>query len=159
LEAKVEEMRMEIYVEGGRSSSESWTRAHRAPLDSLPNLSEGQKAYVSKLGLDGEAYARSLLAQELELPYLEKKAEKAARVIEKIGAARLFDLRVRGVLLNTLQGKYRFEVVSKEDRHDEIVVSEDLIDELLETGTESSERQIARILEFGLPGSWTVRAS
>lgn len=149
---------MEIRVDGNRSSSENWMRAQTASVQELPLLSHEQKSVAAKLGLDNEAYARSVLAGDLERKDLEKKAQQAAQLIERLAPRKISGLRVDSVWLKTLDGKFRFDVEFN-GSHALIFVSEDLVNELLESGSKLAEEQITRIIDLGLPASWATRAS
>ena len=149
---------MDVYVDGNRSSIENWTRAQTAPVQELPALTEEQKTVAGKLGLKDESYARSLYAGELERKNLEKKAEQAARLVERFASQKVPGLRVEQVWLKTFDRKFRFDV-DLNGSSALIFVSEDLIDDLLESGSRAAEEQIKRIIDVNLPASWTVRAS
>lgn len=149
---------MEVRVDGNRSSGENWMRAQTAPIQELPALSDEQKDIAAKLGQNDEAYARSLFAGDLERKNLEERAKQAAQVIERLASHRVPGLRLDSVWLKTLEGRFRFDL-DLNGIHTLIFVSEDVIDELLESGSRAAEEQIARIIDFSLPASWTVRAS
>jgi hypothetical protein len=149
---------MDIRVDGNRSSIENWAKAQTTPIQELPALTEEQRVVARKLGLKDESYARSLYAGDLERKNLEKKAEQAAQVIERLASQKVPGLRVDGVWLKTFDRKFRFDV-DLNGSSALIFVSEDLIDELFENGSRSSEEQIARIIDVSLPESWMVRAS
>jgi hypothetical protein len=149
---------MEIRVDGNRSSAENWTRAQTASVQELPSLSQAQKSVAAKLGLKDEDYARSVLAGDLERKDLEKRAEQAAQVIERLTPRNIAGLRVNSVWLKTFDGKSRFDVDFNES-HTLVFVAEDLINELLETGSKLAEERIARIIDLSLPTAWATRAS
>jgi hypothetical protein len=149
---------MEIRVDGSRSSSENWMRAETAPLQELPELSAEQRAAAASLGVRDEDDARNVLAFELERKDLEIKAQQAAHVIERLASEKVPTLRVDGVWLKTLDGKFRFDVESA-GSHSLIFVSEDLMNDLLESGSRIAEESIARIVDYSLPASWVARPS
>ena len=149
---------MQIHVDGNRSSSENWMRAQAAPPQTLPELSPEQRKVASRLGVENEAYARGVLAGDLERRELEEKAEKAARLIERLASRKVPGVLVESVWLKTFDGKFRFELESC-GRRTLIFVVEDLVNNVLESGSEQAEVEIGRILDAGLPGSWIPTAS
>jgi hypothetical protein len=76
-------------------------------------------------------YARQLLAINLGRKDLEKKAERAARLIERLASEKVRDVSVKAVWLKTFDGKYRFELESK-GRQSLLFVTEDVVDDVLE---------------------------
>ncbi len=149
---------MEIRVDGNRSSAENWMQAQKVSLQLLPELSNEQKIVADKLGISHEAYARSQYAGDLTRNDLAKKAELAAHLIERLAQAKVPGLVVDAVWLKTFDGKFRFELECNHSRA-LIWINEDLVDELLESGSKTAEEQIARIVEYGLPASWMAKAS
>ena len=137
---------MEIHVDGNRSSSENWMQARTVPPQELPQLSAEQRAVAAKFGMKESDYARQLLAINLGRKDLEKKAERAeraARLIERLASEKVRDVSVKAVWLKTFDGKYRFELESK-GRQSLLFVTEDVVDDVLESGSEFAEQQICK---------------
>jgi hypothetical protein len=149
---------MDVYIEGNRSSAESWMLAQNASKDLLPPLSDAQKAVADKLHIDHDAYARNVYAADLGRKELRAKAERAARVIERMAQIKVPGVVVGTVWLKTFAGKFRFEL-DLDRKHATILMNEDVIDELLESGSRMAEEQIARIVEYNLPTDWVAKAS
>ena len=149
---------MEIRVDGNRSSAENWMRAQNASIRELPILSPEQKTVANKLGLCDEDYARSAFAGDLERENLKKKAQQAARLIGQLASRKVPGIRVESVWLKTFDRKFRFDL--EFNGSDALIfVSEDLIDELFESGSRLAEEQLLRIVDLGLPSAWTAMAS
>ena len=150
---------MDIHISGNRASSESTLRAHLAPLQELPKLSAAQIQVAIKLRVKPEEYARSLLAFNLEEQHLRPKVLQAANLIERLARSKFTGLHVEEVWLNTFEEEYHFKVSAQEQRAVPVLLSEDLIDKVLESGSASAEHEIVRILEVNLPEGWAVRQS
>jgi hypothetical protein len=133
-------------------------RAQTAPVHDLPLLNEEERSVAAKLGFNSEDYARSILAGNLERKDLERKAEQAAQVIERLASRDVPGLRVRSVWLKTLDGKFRFDI-DFNGSSSVVFVSEDAMNDLLESGSRAAEENISRILDYGLPANWKARAS
>ncbi len=149
---------MEIRVDGNRSSSENWMRAQTASAGELPHLTPKQQEFAAKFGMSSDAFARRVLAEELGRKDLRQRAEQAARLIERLASKKGISLRVDQVWVKTLEGKLRFDVESA-SKHALIFVSEELMDELFESGSPSAEERISRIIDVSLPDSWLAQAS
>ena len=149
---------MDIRIDGNRSTAENWMLAQNASKDILPVLSEAQKTVADKLRISHEDYARSVYAGDLTRDELKAKTERAARLIERMAQSRVPDLTVDSAWLKTFDGKFRFDFDVNRN-HTAIWVDEDVVDELLESGSKTAEEKLARIVESGLLASWTVKAS
>ncbi len=149
---------MEIRIGGGRTTDEAWRIAHSTPVEKLPELNAEGKVAAAALGIKESEYARHLLAVKSGQQELEKKARKAALLVERTGSDKFANLHVHELWWDTMRGKFRFDLES-EGRSDSISISEDLIDEVLESGLDSAVQRISRVLEFGLPEAWMLQAS
>ena len=149
---------MEIRIDGNRSSSENWMRAQIASAEELPKLSDEERAVAAKFGSDYEGLARAIYAANLEHENLKEKAEKAARVVERIARRRVPEVNIGRVWLKTFEGKLRFDLDLQGDRST-IFVDEEVVDDLLDSGCSDAEDRIGRIIDFALPASWMARAS
>ena len=149
---------MEIRIDGSRSSAENWMQAQIISNQFLPELSDAQKVVADKMGISHEGYARSLYAGDLGRKELEGKAERIARLVEQVAQQKVPGIKVAAVWLKTLDGKFRFDC-NLDRSHSFILMDEDLLDELLESGSKAAEEQIVRIIEHSLPASWMMKAS
>jgi|SRR5665213_3959641 len=149
---------MDIRIDGNRSSAENWMLAQNASKELLPALDDAEKTVADQMGISHEAYARSMYAVDLTRNELKEKVERATRLIERIAQSKVPGLTVDSAWLKTLDGKFRFDFGLNRSRA-AIWVAEDLVDKFLESGSRTMEEQLARIVESGLPASWTVKAS
>lgn len=149
---------MEILVDGNRSSLENWTRAQKAPLDVLPALSDGDRVAAQQLHMSPEMYARSLYAVDLERSGLEQRAMLAGRAVERLAAKRIPGVQVTRIEWNTLAGKFRFGLEYRGNAA-EVVAVEDVLSNLLESGSAEAESCLERVIEYAVPTGWTMRAS
>ncbi|MHB1675335.1 MAG: hypothetical protein ACYCSP_13905 [Acidobacteriaceae bacterium] len=149
---------MDIYIDGNRSSAENWMLAQNASKELLPALSDAEKTVADKLRINHDAYARSAYAVDLTRNELGGKTERAARLVERMARSRVPGLTLDSAWLKTLEGRFRFDF-DLNGNHAAIWVDEDLMNELLESGSRAAEEQISRVVEYGLPASWVVRAS
>ena len=141
---------MEIVVEGSRSSSQSWLRAQNMPPEELPRLSIEQRTLAGRQGIPEEAFARSAKAKELSLPELVAKSETVGRLIENLAREKFFSVCVTEVALITFHG--RFEVrLEVNGTQVQLSVDEDLVDSLLQTGSEESEKRMRKVVDIHLP--------
>ena len=140
---------MQVFIEGSRSSSRDWMLAQTMPADQLPPLSLEQKQVAQQLGISEEAAARGVKARELSLPGLAHKAETVGRFVETVLRERFAEAFVEEVTLATLHG--RIEVRAQVQRRGVyLCISEDLVDEMLQTGSEESERKLRKIIQLNL---------
>jgi hypothetical protein len=140
---------MEIIIDGWRAGGEERKEAASVPIDQLPALSDEQRVVAKKLGISEEAYARSAYAGQKNQGRLIEKSMKFAKLLQKKLQARA-DFQLGTIRLDVL--KHRYEVVGTEDaRHVSFFVSEDLIDELLQSGSENAERSLDRVLDYAFP--------
>ena len=149
---------MEIRVDGSRSSAENWMLAQSASSEVLPALNDDQKKVADNMGISHADYARIFYAIDLTRNELMEKAEHAARLLENMARRKVPDLTVDAVWLMTFEGKFRFDFRFNQF-HSGVWVNEDLVDELLQSGSKAAEEQLARIIEFNLPASWIAKAS
>lgn len=140
---------MEIIIDGWRAGGEERKEAASVPADQLPALTDEQRVVARKLGISEEAYARSAYAGQKNQERLVEKSMKFARLLQKKLQGR-GDFQLGTIRLDVL--KHRYEVVgTEEQRQVTFVVSEDLIDELLESGSENAERNLDRVLDYAFP--------
>jgi hypothetical protein len=121
-------------------------------------MSPQQKEAAASLGISEESYARSHYAIELERGILTGKAEKAGHLVERLAQRNAPGLKVESVWLKTLDGKFRFDA-EWNNASFLIFLNEDVLDDLLESGSKSAEEQISRAIEYSLPSAKAARAS
>ncbi len=140
---------MEIVIDGWRAGGEERKEAASVPVGKLPALSDGQKEVAKKMGISEEDYARSAYAGRLNQERLIEKTKKFARLLQRKLQER-GDVEITNIRLDVL--RHRYEVAaSAGERPVSFVVSEELIDDLFQTGSESLERNLERVLEYALP--------
>ena len=140
---------MEIVIEGWRAGGEERKEAASVPVDQLPALTDEQKAVAKKLGISEEAYARSAYAGKRNQERLVEKTRRFADVLQRKLQARR-GVQLRRIRLDVLN--HRFDVVASEgDREFPFRVSEEMIDDLFQSGSESLERDLERVLDYALP--------
>jgi hypothetical protein len=149
---------MQVFVEGSRSTSDDWLWAQQLPASELPALSDEQKSFAEKLGISPEDYARSTKAGELTRRELQAKAETFGRLLEQKIRDRAPNASVESVVLLTFEGKFRVVTVvgGKETL---LQIDEELVDDLLQSGSPEMETRLDRIIDLNLPNSEAARAS
>ncbi len=142
---------MEIQVDGNRSSSESWLESHRIPVQELPVLSDEEQRVAEKLAISAEDYRRSKYAAELTKKQLELRAMKVGRLVEEWLRSRQVKAEIKTVWLKTFDGKYRIDA-DVEGVGQSVMITEDLVDDLLDAGSQEAQRSFDRVLtaNFGL---------
>ncbi len=140
---------MEIVIDGWRAGGEERKEAASVPVGQLPPLSDAQKEVVKKMGISEEDYARSAYAGRLNQERLIEKTKKFAKLLQRKLQER-GDVEITNIKLDVL--RHRYEVAaSAGERPVSFIVSEELIDDLFQTGSESLERNLERVLEYALP--------
>jgi len=140
---------MEIIIDGWRAGGQERKEAASVPTSGLPALSDEQKAVAKKLGISEEVYARSTYAGKRNQERLIEKTKKFARLLQRKLQGRQ-GVQVVRIRLDVLQ--HRYEVLGSEgERQFSFFVSEDLIDELFQSGSETLERSLERVLDYELP--------
>lgn len=149
---------MQVAVEGSRSSRDDWFRAQQLPASELPFLTDEQKTVAEKLGISAEDYARSAKAGEFSSEELLAKTEAVGRLLEKKMRERNPDSSIDSIVLLTFEGKFRVVAVAG-GREIRLQIDEDLLDDLLQSGSQELETRLDRIIDMNLPNSKTARAS
>ena len=140
---------MEIIIDGWRAGGDERKEAASVPAGQLPALTDEQKVVAKKLGISEEAYARSAYAGQKNQERLVEKSMKFARLLQKKLQGRT-DFQLGTIRLDVL--KHRYEVLGSEGaRQVSFYVSENMIDELFQSGSENLERNLERVLEYALP--------
>ena len=144
---------MEIIIDGWRAGGEERKEAAAVPTGQLPALTDEQKVVARKLGISEDAYARSAYAGQKNQERLVEKSMKFARLLQKKLQGR-GDFQLGTIRLDVL--KHRYEVAGTEDsRQVSFFVSEDLIDELFQSGSDNAERSLDRVLDYAFPAHAT----
>ena len=119
------------------------------PLDQLPALSDEQRTVARKMGISEEAYARSAYAGKLNQERLVEKATKFGKLLQLKLEGRP-EIKVVQIRLDVLQ--HRYEIAASEgERRFSFLVSEDMIDDLFQSGSENLEQNLDRVLNYALP--------
>jgi flagellar motor protein MotB len=140
-------MSVEIEVRGGRISPTEWDAIQALPKEELPPLSPEQKQVAQKMRIREEDYARSSLASKRGAENSLDKAERFARFLKERIKKRAAGATLRRVSLDDFQEK--FEVEAQVDgRRLRFRVTEKLVDDLFESGSELAERRINRVLDL-----------
>ncbi|SRR6266849_2377033 len=140
---------MEIIIDGWRAGGEERKEARSVPASQLPPLSEEQKKVAKKMGIPEEEYARSAYAGRRNQGRLIEKTKKFAGFLQRKLEERK-DVEVKGIRLDVLNHRYEV-LVSAGEKASSFFVSEELIDDLFQSGSESLERNLERILDYALP--------
>ena len=140
---------MEIVIEGWRAGGEERKEAARVPANELPALSDEQKLVAKKMGISEEDYARSAYAGKRSQERLIEKTRRFAELLQSKLQARS-GVEVRRIRLDVLNHRYDV-VVAREGREIPFRVSEEMIDDLFQSGSESLERDLERVLDYALP--------
>ena len=141
---------MEIAVDGWRAGAADWDAVRNIPVDQLPPLTREQQEVARKLGISDADYRRSAFAGERSRESLLAKTERLARLLAKLLQPLNARATVQNVTLRTFDEK--FEVTIRAGQHVVLLkISEDLVDDLFESGSEEAERRLVRILETAVP--------
>ena len=149
---------MEIRVDGNRSTNESWLEAHRIPAQSLPVLSEEEQIVAHKLAIPAEEYSRSKYAAELTRRELEVRACRVGQLVEGWLREHGIPGEVKSVWLKTFEGKFRVDVQARATLQS-VFVKEELIDDVLDSGSKEAHRSLLRLLSSNFLVQETARAS
>jgi hypothetical protein len=128
------------------TSAEEWKRAMAVPGSELPSLSVQQKEIARKFNIPEEEYARNVLAGSYGWEKTRKRASDLGEAVQ--AAIRALDVgyRVTAVIrdINRLGWVVRIETPSGDLN---VLVSKELADGLLDSGSESEKEQLrVRIL-------------
>lgn len=140
---------MEILIDGWRAGGEERKEAARVPASQLPALTEEQKRVAKKMGISEEDYARSTYAGRRNQDRLVEKTKEFARLLQRKLEGRK-GVELERIKLDVLRHQYEV-LASEKERQFSFFVSEDLIDDLLQSGSEDLERNLERILDYALP--------
>ena len=150
---------MQIRIEGSRASSHNRQVAYHAPASALPVLSEADKAAAGRLGLTPDAYARLRYASDLEDVELAARAESIAELVKKWLHYFAPAWTITEALFQTIEGKLHLTLTAKDGRCRTLLLSEDLVDELLNSGSSAAAESLERLLHVNLNVPTHARAS
>ena len=128
------------------------------PAQELPRLSEEQRAVAREFGISEEGYARNAYASELSRRELVVKAERFGELLQAIMREKVPDACVHLVELRTFDGKFQIVAIVG-GRDVRLKVNEDLVDDLLSSGSKDIQARLIRIVELNLPLADVARAS
>ncbi len=149
---------MDIQIDGNRSTSECWQAAQLISPQALPPISPEEEQVAKKLAISSEGYRRSKYAAELTKHQLEARALQVGKLVEAWLNRHNLIAQVEGVWLRTFQGKFRVEIrigaLTKL-----IFIEEDLINDLLDSGSIEAERSFDRLLTSNFSAQESAKAS
>jgi hypothetical protein len=140
-------MSIEISARGGPISLAEWDAIQALPDGELPPLTPGQQEVARKMRIPEANYARHVLASKRGAENSLHKAERFARFLNESIKDRMAGVTLVRVALDTIQEK--FEVEAQVDgRPLRFRVTEKLVDDLFEGGSEVAEKRINRVLDL-----------
>jgi hypothetical protein len=142
---------MNISVAGIRVSATDWDAVRDMPESSLPPLSPEQRVVAQKMKIAEVDYARSAFAGERTQEKLLAKTEAFARLLERKVRERDAATKVESVTMQTIEHKFDIELV-RDGRTIPVRIDENLVDDLLESGTVDADQRLGRIIERMIPG-------
>jgi hypothetical protein len=148
---------MEVRVDGNRSTNDSWLEAHRIPAQALPAITEDEQRVAEKLSISSEEYSRSKYAAELTKTQLQQRALKVGQLIENWLRKHDESAVVKAVWLKTFEGKYRVDVETY-GAVQNVFVREELIDDVLDSGSHEAKLSLDRLLSLNLLAQEAARA-
>ncbi len=137
---------MEIAVDGWRASASDWDAVRNLPVEQLPPLTKEQQEVAKKLGISDADYRRSAFAGERSRETLLAKTERLARQLAKMLRGLHSDASIDSVTLRTF-GERLDVSLRLGQQVVPIRISEELVDDLFEGGSEEAERRLVRVLE------------
>jgi hypothetical protein len=141
---------MEIAVDGWRPDATDWDGVRNLPPEKIP-VTEQQREVAKSLGLPEVDYAKSALAGEKSQERLLAKTERFARLLTRMLNGIASPASVEKVTLRIYAEK--FDVLLRLSDHAlPLKISESLVDDLFESGSEEAEKRLARILDTAVGG-------
>ncbi len=140
-------MSVEISVRGGRISPAEWDAIQALPKEELPPLTPEQQQVARKMHIPEADYARSSLASKRGVEKSLEKAERFARFLKESIKKRAAGATLLRVALDDFQEKFEVEV-QVDGRPLQFRVTEKVVDDLFESGSESAERRLNRVLDL-----------
>jgi hypothetical protein len=136
---------MEIAVDGWRPDATDWDVVRNLPPEKIP-VTEQQREVAKSLGLPEVDYAKGALAGERSQERLLAKTERLAHLLTRMLGGMGSPAGVEKITLRIYAEK--FDVLLRLGDHATPVrISESLVDDLFESGSEQAEKRLARILD------------
>lgn len=142
---------MNVSVSGGRVIPADWDFVRELPVSSIPPLTPEQKAVAQQLKIAEIDYARSAFALQRTQDRLLVKTEAFVMLLEKRIREHEPAVRIESVSLQTTEHKFEVEFLLN-GRLIPWRIDEDLVDELLESGTEEADRRLERVIDRMMSG-------
>jgi len=140
-------MSVEISARGGRISPADWDAIQALPKEELPPLTPGQQQAARQMRIPEADYARTVLASKRGVENSLEKAVRFARFLKESIKERVAGATLVRVALDDFQGK--FEVEAQVDgRPLRFRITEKLVDDLFESGSELAESRLKRVLDL-----------
>ncbi len=140
---------VDVILEGSSFTAETLSRAHYAPRDLLPALTEAEKDEAQRSGWTEEEYARSVYAQQLHEPEVLEIVDRLAHLLNGFLAAYLPDAVLARITVSVPRGLYRISV----DYRDQVFhfsVRGSVVSDLFESGDEQALERLKRIVEMAV---------
>jgi hypothetical protein len=140
---------MEIVIDGWRAGIEEWKRAQKVPVGELPSLSNEQRHVANQLSIREEDYARSVVAGRRTQDELLQKARSLALLLEQKLKSRNQTAAIDLVRLKAIDHRFDIEATAGGSKIS-LRIDEDLVDDLLQSGSEEVDRRLDRVVELAL---------
>jgi len=141
-------MSVEVSVSGGGPiSGAEWDAIQALPKEELPPLTPGQQQAARQMRIPEADYARQALASKRGAEKSLEKAARFARFLKECIKERMAGAALQRVALDTLRGKFDVEA-EVDGRLLQFRVTEKLVDDLFESGSELAERRLNRVLDL-----------
>ena len=148
---------MDIRVDGSRSDTESWIQSREIPVDQLPSLSEEEMSVAGKLAIPIDEYRRARYAAEISRKHLKDRATRLGLLVQNWLSDHEFSAHVSSVWLKTFAGKYRVDIGGATPHR--LFFEEELVDDMLEGGSEEARHRFNRVLSLNLLETREAQAS
>jgi hypothetical protein len=140
-------MGVEITALGGPISSVEWDAIQALPEAELPPLTPAQQQTAQRMRMRESDYARHVLASRRGVENSLEKAKHFAKFLDESIKKRVAGANLVRVALDTFQEKFEVEV-QVDGRPLRFRVTEKLVDDLFEGGSEVAEKRINRVLDL-----------
>ncbi len=140
---------MKILIDGNRANSESWFMAHQLTSSELPGITPQEQRTAEQLGLSAEEYSRAKYATDLTALELGERARQLGDLLRSWLQSHQIGGEIRSITLKTFEGKYRIEI-GFGDRLRVVLVSEDVVNDLFESGSRQAKDSLDEIFAVNL---------
>ena len=124
-----------------------WVSIRAMPKEGLPPLTPGQQQAARQKGIPEADYARTVLASKRGAENSLEKAVPFARFLNESLKSRKDGATLVRVALDDFQGKFEVEAQAG-GRPFRFRVTEKLVDDLFESGSELAESRLNRVLDL-----------